>query len=76
MIPKLQHKGLRGTVAFNPEDGVFHGRLLDVRDLVAYEAADRDGLAQAFCEAVDDYLAGDVAGKKAKRQTGSKPIRR
>jgi predicted HicB family RNase H-like nuclease len=75
MIPKLHHKGLQGSIAFNPEDGVFHGRLVDVRDLVTYEAPDRNGLEQAFCEAVDDYLAGDSAGKKAKRQTGSKPIR-
>ncbi|SOD99952.1 hypothetical protein [Caenispirillum bisanense] len=57
MTTSLEYMGCTGSVEFSAEDGVFHGRLLAIRDLVTYEADDRHGLTAAFREAVDDYLA-------------------
>ncbi len=53
----LEYKGYLGSIEYSDEDGVFHGRLELIRDLVTYEATDAKGLKQAFQEAVDDYLA-------------------
>lgn len=53
----LAYKGYVGSLAYSAEDGVFHGRLEFIRDLVTYEGTDAVGLRQAFEEAVDDYLA-------------------
>ena len=53
----LEHRGYFGSVAYSDEDGLLHGRLEFIRDLVTYEAADAKGLKQAFQDAVADYLA-------------------
>ena len=53
----LEHKGYIGTVELSVEDGVLHGKLAFIRDLVTYESETADGLVRAFHEAVDDYLA-------------------
>jgi predicted HicB family RNase H-like nuclease len=53
----LAYKGYVGSVGFSAEDGVFHGRLEFIRDLVTYEGTDAASLRQAFEDAVDDYLA-------------------
>lgn len=56
MTSLLEYKGYIGSVDYNEEDEVFHGRLEFIRDLVTYEAIDAPGLKRAFHEAVDDYL--------------------
>ncbi|HWF46665.1 MAG TPA: type II toxin-antitoxin system HicB family antitoxin [Bryobacteraceae bacterium] len=61
----LEYKGYLGSVEFNSDDEVFHGRLEGIRDLVSYEATDVDGLKRAFHEAVDDYL---VTCQKKRKQ--------
>lgn len=52
----MNHKNHLGSIRHSAEDGVFHGRIESIRDLVTYEAADLEGLRKAFEEAVDDYL--------------------
>ncbi|HEY3455506.1 MAG TPA: hypothetical protein VGK64_12950 [Bryobacteraceae bacterium] len=61
----LEYKRYIGSVEFNSEDEVFHGKLEEIRDLVSYEATDVEGLKRAFHEAVDDYLA--MCEKKAQK---------
>ena len=56
MTSLLEYKGYIGSVEYNDDDEIFHGRLEFIRDLVTYEGADAKGLKQAFHEAVDDYL--------------------
>lgn len=65
MTSMLEYKGYIGSVEYNDEDEVFHGRLEFIRDLVTYEGADARSLKQAFHDAVDDYLAlCEDAGRK------------
>lgn len=52
----LKHKGYAGTVEYALEDGVLHGKVLFVADLITYEAESLPALKSAFEEAVDDYL--------------------
>jgi len=53
----LEYEGYVGTAELSEEDGVFHGKLAFIRDLVTFESDTAPGLVDAFHEAVDDYLA-------------------
>lgn len=66
MSTMLEYKGYLGSVAYSDEDGVLHGRLEFIRDLVTYEGKDAKGIRAAFREAVDDYLElCEAEGRKA-----------
>jgi predicted HicB family RNase H-like nuclease len=52
----LEHKGYAGSVGFSPEDEVFFGQLIGIRDTVSFEGKTVDELKKAFQDAVDDYL--------------------
>ncbi len=56
MADYLKHKGYMGSVEFNSEDSVLHGKIIGINDLVTYEGSSVDGLQQAFIDAVEDYL--------------------
>ena len=56
MTDTLNYKSHLGSVRHSPEDGVFHGKIESILDLVLYEAPDLEGLRKAFEEAVEDYL--------------------
>jgi predicted HicB family RNase H-like nuclease len=51
------YKGYSGSIEFDDEDMVFHGRVLGLRDIVTFEAESAEGLVKAFRDSVDDYLA-------------------
>ncbi|QDZ03035.1 type II toxin-antitoxin system HicB family antitoxin [Nitratireductor mangrovi] len=51
------YKGYAGTVEFEEDDLVFHGRVVGIRDLVTYEASTAEGLVKAFRDSVEDYLS-------------------
>jgi predicted HicB family RNase H-like nuclease len=53
----MQYKSYYGSVHFDDEELIFHGKLEFIRALVIYEATDAKGLKKAFEEAIDDYLA-------------------
>ena len=57
MTSMLEYKGYLGSIDYNDEDELFHGRLEFIRDLVTYEGTDAKTLKQAFHDAVDDFLA-------------------
>ena len=54
---ELEHRDHRGSISRCPEDGVLHGRVLGVRDIVFYEGENLENLEAAFVTAVDEYLA-------------------
>ena len=53
----MSYKDYLGSVEFDEDERIFHGKLEFIRALVSYEAQDAEGLIQAFHDAVDDYLA-------------------
>jgi predicted HicB family RNase H-like nuclease len=53
----MEYKGYQGEVEFDSQAGVFHGELINIRDVVTFEGRSVDELEQAFRESVDDYLA-------------------
>lgn len=56
MSALLEYKGYHGSIEFDVEDEVLHGRILYVNDLVNFEGQTIPELKGAFEEAVDDYL--------------------
>jgi predicted HicB family RNase H-like nuclease len=53
----LEHKGYRGDVKFDAEAGIFHGEVLDTRDVITFQGTTVEEVEQAFVDSVEDYLA-------------------
>ncbi len=56
MKDMMNFKDYYGSVHYNDDDGIFHGKVEFVRALINYEGEDVKGLRRAFEEAVNDYL--------------------
>ncbi len=52
----LEYKGYTGQVEFDSDAGLFHGEVLDTRDVITFQGKTVDEIATAFRESVDDYL--------------------
>ena len=52
----LKYKGYRGHAALDEEAGLFHGEVLDTRDVITFQGTSVEELEQAFRGSVDDYL--------------------
>lgn len=52
----MHYKDYYGSVHFDEQDLIFHGKIEFIRALVSYEATNAVGLKKAFQESVDDYL--------------------
>lgn len=52
----LKYKGYTGRVDFDDEEGLFHGEVLDLRDVVTFQGRSVGEIEQAFRDSVDDYL--------------------
>jgi predicted HicB family RNase H-like nuclease len=53
----MSHANYRGSIEASVVDGVLHGKILFIRDMISYEADTLGALKDAFIEAVDEYLA-------------------
>jgi predicted HicB family RNase H-like nuclease len=53
----MKYKGYVGKVEFDDEAGIFHGEVLDTRDVITFQGNSVDELKTAFRESIDDYLA-------------------
>ena len=53
----MNHKGYFAKVEFDPEDHIFVGQIIGIRDVVGFHGETVAELETAFREAVDNYLA-------------------
>ena len=53
----MEYKGYVGRVEFDDEAELFHGEVLNLRDVVTFQGRTARELTRAFRESVDDYLA-------------------
>jgi predicted HicB family RNase H-like nuclease len=53
----MEHKGYIGKVEFDDEAGIFHGEVINMRDVVTFQGQSVAELKKAFKESVEDYLA-------------------
>jgi|SRR5690625_971421 len=52
----LKYKGYHGKVEFDDEAELFHGEVLDLRDVITFQGKSVDEIKQAFIDSIDDYL--------------------
>ena len=52
----LQYKGYKGHAEFDDEAGLFHGEVLDLRDVITFQGTSVEELEKEFRDSVDDYL--------------------
>ncbi|MCD8138565.1 MAG: type II toxin-antitoxin system HicB family antitoxin [Planctomycetaceae bacterium] len=62
----MTYKGYTAAVEFNPEDGMFVGRVLRIQDLIDFEGETIDEAEKDFHNAIKSYL-------NACKVTGTKP---
>jgi predicted HicB family RNase H-like nuclease len=55
-VRPLEYKGYRGRYDLDRVEGVLHGRVDGIRDIVTFVADTEDELEREFRISVDDYL--------------------
>lgn len=53
----MEYKGYIGKVEFDDEAPIFHGEVINTRDVITFQGESVSELTQAFHDSVDDYLA-------------------
>ena len=70
----LNYKGYRGRVNFDDEAGLFHGEVLDLKDVITFQGKSVEELEHAFRDSIDEYLAFcQERGKEPERYGALKP---
>ncbi len=52
----MTYKGYQARVDLDEEAGVFHGELINTRDVITFQGSSVEELKRAFEDSVDDYL--------------------
>ena len=73
----MDYKGYRASVRFDYDACVFHGRVVDTRDVIFFEGTSVDQLVEEFHFSIDDYLAACEANGRepSKPFSGRIPLR-
>ena len=53
----MEYKGYLGKVEFDAEAEIFHGEVINIRDVITFQGKSVKELTQAFRDSVEDYLA-------------------
>ena len=53
----MEYKGYRAAVKYDHDAGVFHGEVIDTRDVIFFEGTSVAQLDEEFRFSIDDYLA-------------------
>lgn len=52
----MTYKGYQARVELDEQAGVFHGEIINTRDVITFQGSSVDEITRAFQESVDDYL--------------------
>lgn len=50
------YKGYSGYVTYDDEAKIFHGEVLDTKDVITFQGRSVDEIEHAFRDSIDDYL--------------------
>ncbi|MGO9543915.1 MAG: type II toxin-antitoxin system HicB family antitoxin [Rhodomicrobium sp.] len=50
-------KGYEALVQYDEDAEIFHGEVMNLRDVIMFQGSSAGELKQAFAESVEDYLA-------------------
>lgn len=52
----MEYKGYIGKVEFDDEAGIFHGEVINTRDVITFQGTSVEEIRTAFHDSVEDYL--------------------
>ena len=52
----MKYKGYEALVSLDDDQGIFHGEVINIRDVITFQGQSVSELKQAFIESVEDYL--------------------
>lgn len=53
----MKYKGYEAVVQFDEDASIFHGEVINTRDVITFQGTSVKELKKAFKESVEDYLA-------------------
>jgi len=53
----MRYKGYLSRIEFDDEATIFHGEVINIRDVITFQGTSVDELRKAFEDSVEDYLA-------------------
>ena len=56
MEKPMKYKGYIGHVSYDDKAQIFHGEVLELKDVITFQGTTVEELEQAFHDSVDDYL--------------------
>lgn len=52
----MEYKGYLGKVEFDDQAGIFHGEIINIRDVITFQGQSVAELTKAFRDSIEDYL--------------------
>lgn len=52
----MRYKGYEGSISYDDEAEIFHGEVINTRDVITFQGTSVKELKKAFKESIDDYL--------------------
>jgi predicted HicB family RNase H-like nuclease len=52
----MEYKSYVGQVSFDDEADIFHGEVVNTRDVITFQGRSVEEIRQAFCDSIDEYL--------------------
>jgi predicted HicB family RNase H-like nuclease len=73
----IEYKGYLGVIEYDDEAGIFHGEVINLRDIITFQGTCVDDLRQALQDSVEDYLAFcEARGEEPEKPfSGNLPLR-
>lgn len=73
----LEYQGYIGVIEYDDEAGIFHGEVINLRDVITFQGTCVDELRKALRDSVEDYLAFCAERGEApeKPLSGNLPLR-
>jgi predicted HicB family RNase H-like nuclease len=53
----MEYKGYLSRIEFDDEANIFHGEVINIRDVITFQGKSVDELRKTFEDSVEDYLA-------------------
>lgn len=52
----LSYKGFSGQYQFDADAGIFHGQVINIKDVITFQGKSQQEVEQAFIDSIEDYL--------------------
>ena len=53
----MEYKGYMATVEYDADAKIFHGDIINIRDVITFQGTSVKEIEQAFKDSLDDYIA-------------------